>query len=144
MDTEQRNKLAELVFEIKENITDNQYRQLMETIGNTQNFEHAKYVKLTYLDCEYVIDTSNDDDDHDNFTVSRLRRVFETKIVQVYGHDEACPDVFCMIRALKDSRLRVHELTFFKNRMPEGRDCKCFIQLSATRWIHPLKITVVE
>ena len=141
MDIEQRNKLAELVFDIKENITDDQYKQLMETIGNTQNYEHAKYVKLTYLDCEYI---DNDDDDQDDFTESRLRRLVETKIVQVYGHDEAAPDTICMILALNDSRLRVHELTFFKNRTPEGSDCECFIQLSATRWIHPLKITVIE
>ena len=144
MDIEQRNKLAELVFEIKENITDNQYRQLMETIGGTQNYEHAKYVKLTYLECEYIDTVPSDGDDDHVFAHGRLRRVVETKIVQVYGGDEAAPEVIYMRRALNDCRMHVHELIAFKKRMPEGSDCHCHIQLLDTRWIHPLKITVIE
>ena len=114
----------------------------------------AKFVKLTFIKCEYFggyLENPEEEEefDRDGFTQVRLRRVVETKIVEVYGHDDAgSPDEFGMQfgmhRSLNDSRLHVGELTIFKDRMPLGDSAYCYIVLDSARWIHPLEMTVIS
>lgn len=83
-------------------------------------------------------------DDLDDFNHHRLKRLVETKIVEVYGHlDAEPPEEFTLRWSLNDSRLHVLELSFFKHKMPEGCLCCCFIQFNEKRWIHPRKMTVI-
>ena len=148
--------MADIIFDIKDSITDNQFKLLMETLGGREqepDWENVKVVKLTYIYCEYVDVNVYLADREDiciarggplrGFIWPRLKRLVKTKIVEVYGND-AEPQESLSTTSLNYSRLHVSQLKRFKRNLPEGCASDCWLQLDQTRWIHPLDLTVIS
>jgi len=160
MEIEQRDKLAELIFDIKDTIKDGQYKALMETLGKKEvepDLENMRMVKLQYIDCTHIdaydyltecetemcIRSDEHSDEMGEFKQERIHRVVKTQIVEI--HRESDDDWCRLSEALEDSRLHLNQLAIFRKNMPHvSRPGSCFIYINDKRWIHPLKYTVLD
>ena len=106
MEIEQRNKLANVMFDIKHKIKDGEFKQFMDILGKKEpelDLENIRMVKLTYLQCTYKDPTEYmDDGEHVTFVdlrchsddmeghlkLNRLKQTMKTKIVEVYGTED--------------------------------------------------------
>ena len=103
MEIATRNKLAELLFDIKKDIPDGTYIQFMNILGkkeNIPNFNDVQYVKLTYFHHEYL-DPARflDEDEFDAldcvcFKAHRINRTVRTQILEL--SDDVSPGTIGM------------------------------------------------
>jgi len=163
MEIEQRNELAALMFDIKDKIKDGEYKQFMEILGKKEaepNLENIRLVKLHYMDCEYLnvdglldeeerdtyYNREGDTDDIYGFKQERLRHENKTQIVEIYGKLEENETEGCLAKAMNVSRLHVTQLRTFVQELKYGNSNKTLkpMRIDPTRWIHPLKYTVMD
>ena len=167
MEIEQRNKLAAIMFDIKHKIKDGEYKEFMDILGKKEaepNLENIRIVKLHYIDCEYlspfqVLDAqegewllnlghSNDCDDMFEFKQERLRREVKTQIVEIYGKLEEQFGDCSISKAMRNSCLHVTQLKVFISQTdymkPDQHEGSQQMTIHDTRWIHPLKYTVMD
>ena len=166
MDIEQRNKLANIMFDIKHKIKDGEYKQFMDILGKKEpepDLENIRMVKLTYLQCTYkdpteymdkveldtfVVLHRNSDDMRGNLKFSRLDQTMKTKIVEVYGtedrNEHANP-----YADLAHSRIHIQSLKAYLKDLKTLRDANIlnptpFFLLTESRWIYPLKCDILS
>ena len=158
MDIEQRNKLANIMFDIKHKIKDGEYKQFLDILGKKEpepDLENIRMVKLTYLQCTYKDPTEYmDDGEHDTFVdlrchkFNRLDQTMKTKIVEVYGtedrNEHANP-----YADLAHSRIHIQSLKAYLKDLKTLRDANIlnptpFFLLTESRWIYPLKCDILS
>ena len=168
MEIEKRNKLATLIFDIKDSIKDEQYKQLMETLGKKEaepNLENIRLVKLYFIhyevhergdhlnDCEIdTLDEAECDCCRKEFCQERLTSTVKTRILEVYGEGNDSSN-----RPESDiSNGRIH--TWFLNHLIKAVnrykniDSENITEVNHYRelwltdksWIQPLKYTVLD
>ena len=91
MDVAARNKLAELMYEVKEKVPDGTFLEFMNILGKKENkpdFKDVQFVKLTYFHHEYLdplrfLDDSEMDEVDCAFKAHRINRTLRTQILEL-------------------------------------------------------------
>ena len=143
-----RDRLAELMYEVKNKIPDGTFLEFMNILGNKQetDFKDVQFVKLMYFHHEYF-DPSDEDSIDSAFDVRRVNRQVLIKILEL--HDEPL-----------DNSTLAHDI--FKSRMPYKRfenivkgihkqndedtisdDTNMYI-LRKIEWITPIKYEILK
>ena len=141
-----RDRLAELMYEVKNKIPDGTFLEFMNILGNKQetpDFKDVQFVKLMYFHHEYF----EPSDEDSAFDVRRVNRQVLIKILEL--HDEPL-----------DNSTLAHDI--FKSRMPYKRfenivkgihkqndedtisdDTNMYI-LRKIEWITPIKYEILK
>ena len=164
MDIEQRNKLANIMFDIKHKIKDGEYKQFLDILGKKEpepDLENIRMVKLTYLECTYKDPTEYMDNEEQDYYLrchseymeghlkfNRLKQTMKTKIVEVCGTGD--PYEYPNTHAdLAHSRIHIQSLKAYLKDLKTLRDANIlnptpFFLLTESRWIYPLKCDILS
>ena len=126
MEVHTRNKLAEIMFDIKKDIPEGKYLEFMNILGKKEtepNIEDITMVKLFYTRCQYIhllnvldiheYDHLKFEEMADDFTLDRMNIKTETKIVEVYGNPQYQGCEINLSDDLHHSRIHVRSLQTF-------------------------------
>jgi len=155
MDVAARNRLAELMYEVKEKVPDGTFLEFMNILGKKENkpdFKDVQFVKLTYFHHEYLgphrfLDDSEMDEVDCAFKAHRIYRTVRTQILELC---DVCQGPIGM--SLLKSRMRYK--TFETIAKDVHKQNKCDIDdmcghtnifyLCDDEWITPIKYEIVQ
>lgn len=87
MSIKNKQALSDMIFDIKEKITDTEYKNIMDKIG-----EIKKYVKIKYVRYDaYVEGPHNEDDEY----VPKIRMTKGSLILKVTDKLRNCGNIYC-------------------------------------------------
>ena len=96
MDVAARNRLAELMYEVKEKVPDGTFLEFMNILGKKENkpdFKDVQFVKLTYFHHQYLepyrfLDDSECIGYDCTFKAHRIDRTLQTQILELTDEDQ--------------------------------------------------------